>query len=393
MSTESIRKLKHLALPQLKSIDIEGLPSFKSYNNRIYFFKCSRPTTDANDVENEEFVLEINGRDFKGDKIENEVSCLRLLATFCPGIPVPKAIAWSQDGSKMAVARSDGSGMEEQVFDGNTGGWILMTRVPGEPIDLSQHNNEKLADLAMQLADHVTDWRNNIPRQMHGGSLRFQENEYKDSRPDIALTDLKEIGSNLVIRGILGEGICCLDPITTIADYYKVLIEHKLTTLETNETFEPNRSLVAPVRKFMQEVLPTMSNLNTGADEFVFTHHDLSPRYVLVSGSPPQITGIVDFEFAGFFPALDEFLNDYIENSNDWPKEVYEVYLKQLEENGVPTPLKSVDKDHWEQVYLLQQLVQNIAPWYLPGKHTGEELEQELTKSRVLVEESLGKLS
>ncbi|RBR06804.1 uncharacterized protein FIESC28_10920 [Fusarium coffeatum] len=130
-----------------------------------------------------------------------------------------------------------------------------------------------------------------------------------------------------------------------------------------------------------------------GADDFVFTHYNLSPRNVLVSGSPPQITGIVDFEFAGFFPALDEFLNDYIENSNDWSEDVYEVYLKRLEENSVPTPLKGIAKDGWEQVYLLQQVVQNIAPWYLPGKYTGEGLEQELAKSRVLVEEILEKLS
>ncbi|KAH7183697.1 kinase-like domain-containing protein [Fusarium flagelliforme] len=393
MSTDNIRKLVHMALPEVKLADIESLPSFKSYNNRIYFLKCSRHTADASDLESEEFVLKINGRDFKGDKIENEVSCLRLLEKICPGIPVPRMIAWSQDGSKMAVARSDGSGMEEQHFEGNTGGWILMTRVPGEPIDLTEHKKERLADLAVQLADHVTDWRNNIPRHMNGGSLRFQEDEYKNSRPDITLTDSREPGANLVIRGILGEGICCLDPIATVGDYYKVLMEHKLRTLETNETFEPNRGLVAPVRRFMHEILPAMSSLNTGADTFVFTHYDLSPRNVLISGSPPQITGIVDFEFAGFFPALDEFLNDYIENSNDWPKDVYEVYLKRLEENGVPTPMQSVEKDHWKQVYLLQQLVQNIAPWYLPGKYQGEGLEQELNKSKVLVEELLERLN
>ena len=291
MSTESIRKLVHLALPEVELKDIESLPSFKSYNNRIYFLKCSRPTIDTSDAENEDFVLKINGRDFKGDKIENEVSCLRLLETFCPRIPVPKAIAWSQDGSKMTVACSAGSDMEEQVFDGNTGGWILMTRVPGEPIDLSQYSNEILADLAVQLADHVADWRHNIPSQMHGGSLRFQDDEYKILRPDITLTYPKKVRSNLVIRGILGEGISCLDPITTVADYYKVLIEYKLTTLETNETFAPNRILVAPVQKFMREILPAM---DMGADTFVFTHYDLSPRNVLVSGSPPQITGIVN---------------------------------------------------------------------------------------------------
>ncbi|KAM0201440.1 hypothetical protein ACHAQI_011294 [Fusarium lateritium] len=296
----------------------------------------------------------------------------------------------------MAVTHRDRSAtrpLEEQAFDGNTGGWILMTRVPGEPIDLSEHDNDRLADLALQLADHVTNWRQNIPCQIYGGNMRFQEDEYKDSRPDVTLIDSRELGANFVIRGILGEGVRSLDPIATVEDYYKVTMENKLKTLEANETFEPNRSLLAPVRNFMREILPSMTSLNTGALAFVFTHYDLSPRNVLISGEPPQITGIVDFEFAGFFPPLDEFLNDYIENSNDWPKDMYEVYLKRLEENGVPTPLKGVDKDHWEQNYLLQQLVQNIAPWYLPGEYQGEELKQELDKSKVLVKDLLEKLS
>jgi hypothetical protein len=401
MSNESIRKLVHLALPDITLVDIESLPPLKSFNNRIYFLKGSRQVPgiqqDASDLGEEEFVLKINGRGFGGDKIQNEVSCLRLVEVFCHGIPVPRAIAWSQDGSKMAIARRYGSAsrqLEEQAFDGNTGGWILMTRAPGEPIDLSKQNNDRLVDLAVQLADHVTNWRQNVPCQRNGGNIRFQEDEYKNSRPDITLIDSGELGAtNLVIRGILGDGIRSLDPIATVGNYYKVMMENKLQTLESNEAFEPNRSLSAPVRKFMQEVLPTMSSLNTGASAFVFTHYDLSPRNVLISGEPPRITGIVDFEFAGFFPPLDEFLNDYIEDSNDWPKDVYQVYLERLEENGVSTPLKSVDKDHWEQNYLLQQLVQNIAPWYLPGKYQGQELEQELYKSKMLVEEILIKLS
>ncbi|KAF4972523.1 hypothetical protein FSARC_947 [Fusarium sarcochroum] len=272
-------------------------------------------------------------------------------------------------------------------------GWILMTRVPGEPINLSEHNNERLADLAVQLADHVTNWRQNIPSQIHGGNLRFRDNEYKDSRPDITLTNTGETsGSSLVIRGMLGDGVQSLNAIATIGEYYRVRMEHKLNTLGTNDTFLPNRSLIGPVRKFIQEALPTLSSLKMGADAFVFTHYDLSPRNVLISGEPPQITGIVDFEFSGFFPPLDEFLNDYIENSNDWLKDVYKVYLKRLEENGVPTPLKSVDKKHWEQNYLLEQLVQSIAPWYLPGEFQGKELEQELDKVKVLVLEILANL-
>ncbi|KAM0545799.1 hypothetical protein ACHAPJ_011125 [Fusarium lateritium] len=251
-----------------------------------------------------------------------------------------------------------------------------------------------MANLAVQLADHVTNWRKNIPAQINGGNLRFQQDEYKDAKPDIALTDSGgSRDANLVIRGVLGDGLERFAAIPTIEEFYRTRMEHKLNTLETDETFVPNRSLIATVRKFIHEVLPTLSSLDTKADGFIFTHFDLSPRNVLISGNPTQITGIVDFEFSGFFPSLYEYLNDYIENSDDWPKDIYEVYLKRLEENGVPTPLKSIDKEHWELNYLLEELVQGIAPWYLPGEFQGKELEEELDKAKALVTKTLEKLS
>ncbi|KAJ4253946.1 hypothetical protein NW762_010345 [Fusarium torreyae] len=401
MSTETIKRLVHLALPGQILVDIENLPSSKSYNNRIYFLKTLRQPSDtqqgATNQDKTEFVLKINGRVFGADKIQNEVSCLRLLEVFCHGIPAPRVIAWSQDGSKMEIPRKDGTATQQldiHASDANNGGWTLMTRAPGESIDLSEHNNDTIADLAVQLADHVANWRHNIPSQINGGNLRFQENEYKSSQPDITLIKSGESrDANLVIRGILGDGLETLTAIPTIEEFYRIRMEHKLNILETVEAFVPNRSLKAPVRKFLQEVLPILSTLNTKTDGFIFTHFDLSPRNVLISGKPPQITGIVDFEFSGFFPSLYEYLNDYIENSDDWPKDIYEVYLKRLEENGVPTPLESVDKEHWELNYLLEELVQGIAPWYLPGEFKGKELEEELDKAKVLVTRTWDKLS
>ncbi|PTB41733.1 uncharacterized protein TrAFT101_009653 [Trichoderma asperellum] len=83
-------------------------------------------------------------------------------------------------------------------------------------------------------------------------------------------------------------------------------------------------------------------------DTFQFTHYDLFPRNILVTGSPPRITGIVDWEFPGFFPPVDEFLDDWLDGG-DWPKEFYVAYLKRLEENGVATPAKSVRGDGWQK--------------------------------------------
>jgi hypothetical protein len=265
-----------------------------------------------------------------------------------------------------------------------------MTRVPGNPINLSTLGNDDKLHLATQLANQVTHWRRSVPPQNFAGNISFHR---MGCQPDIKVpSSNRDIEMQFLIRGMLGEELHCQDGIASLADYYKLRIENKMKTLETNETFAPNRHLVQPLQDFIRQVLLTLSSLDTKDDSFVFTHYDLSPRNILVSGKPPQITGIVDFEFSGFFPPLDEFLNDCIANNGDWPQDMYEVYLKRLESNGVPTPLAGIKKDHWEQMALLEELVEKIAPWWLPGRFRGEQLKQELNKVKARVGEILEKL-
>ncbi|KAK2774682.1 hypothetical protein CKAH01_13128 [Colletotrichum kahawae] len=359
MSPESIRSIMHQTLQGLERVDIDPLPSLRSFNNRIYFLKgfCCQFNTQQDDavLECQDYVLKINGRGFGADKIQNEVSCLRLLETYCPRIPVPRAVAWSQDGSTAEVISKDRAvtkSLNLKTTDGTLGGWILMTRVSGEPVDLLNISSDTKASLATQLADVVATWRQSLPPQIHVGNLRFLEGDCKNSRPDITLPGLSgSTTDKLVIR-----------------------------------------DLVSPIRNFIQHTLPSMAALHRGPDVFVFTHYDLSPRNVLVSGTPPQITGIVDFEFSGFFPPLDEFLNDNVGNNGDWPKDMYEVYLKQLEDDAVPTPLKSISQGHWEQALFLEKLLESIAPWWLLDHCRGEESNQELNKARAQVLEYLERL-
>ncbi|KAF5582971.1 kinase-like domain-containing protein [Fusarium pseudoanthophilum] len=388
MSRDSIDRLVRHILPDTTDVEVEALPSLKSFNNRIYYLKChkgSRTSSDATHVD--ELVLKINGRGFGSEKIENEVSCLLLLEHFCPQIPAPRAIAWSQDGITIDSKDAQRGDVKLNGVDESPSGWILMTRVSGKPINLSTLGNDDKLHLATQLADQVTNWRRNVPPQKYAGNVSFHQ---VGCQPDIEIPSSNSNSEmQFVIRGMLGEELHCQDSIASLAEYYKLRIENKMNTLETNETFAPNRDLIQPVETFIQQDLPTISSLNTKDDSFVFTHYDLSPRNILVSGQPPQITGIVDFEFSGFFPPLDEFLNDCIANDGDWPKDMYEVYLKRLESNGVPTPLEGIKKDHWEQMALLEELVEKIAPWWLPGKFQGEQLKQELSKVKARVGEIL----
>ncbi|KAF5565905.1 kinase-like domain-containing protein [Fusarium napiforme] len=385
MSRDSIDRLVRHILSDTTDVEVEALPSLKSFNNRIYYLRCHRESQTGHKAAHvDKLVLKINGRGFGSEKIENEVSCLLILEHFCPEIPAPRAIAWSQDGLTIDTKDARASDLKLSGVDETSSGWILMTKVPGKPIDLSALGNDGKVHLATQLADYVTNWRRNVRTQRFAGNISFHQVGWQ---PDIEIPSSdNDSEMQFLIRGMLGEELHCKDGIASLAEYYRLRIENKIKTLEINETFAPNRHLIQPLETLIQQDLPTISSLNTKDDSFVFTHYDLSPRNILVSGQPPQITGIVDFEFSGFFPPLDEFLNGCIANDGDWPKDMYEVYLKRLESNGVPTPLEGIKKDHWEQMALLEELVEKIAPWWLPGKFQGEQLEQELNKVKARVE-------
>ncbi|KAI1012166.1 hypothetical protein LB503_004687 [Fusarium chuoi] len=316
MSGESINRLVRHVLSDTTRIEVEALPSMKSFNNRIYYLKCHRESHSGSDaVHVDDLVLKINGRGFGSEKVQNEVSCLRLLEHFCPEIPAPRAIAWSQDGFTIVTKGAQHGDMKLGAVDETTSGWILMTKVPGTPIELSALSNDDRFQLATQLADYVSIWRRNIPPQNFAGNVSFQQ---MTCQPDIRIP-----GSNpdsemqLFIRGMLGEELDCQHGITSLTEYYRLRIENKMRTLETNKTFAPNSDLIRPLDAFIQQDFPTIKALDAKDNSFVFTHYDLSPRNILVSGQPPQITGIVDFEFSGFFPPLDEFLNDCIANNGD----------------------------------------------------------------------------
>lgn len=368
---------------------VEPLPTGRSFNNRIYYLTCSHlRDTNSTDPrpEKSKLVLKLNGRFFGPDKIQNEVSCLQLLERHCARTTAPRVLAWSETGESAEVIASDGrercQPMSIPALD-NSAGWILMTRVPGEPMSTFKLSPDALLDLAMQLADHVSDWRRLIPAQKHCGNLCFCQDEYAHETPDLLLSHVDSPRTSpVVLRGLLGEGIRRGIPIPDVKEWYAIRLQHQIERLETEATFTPNRSLSTPLRRFLTSTLPSLFASNTAVDEFVFTHHDLSPRNILISEEPPMITGIVDFEFAGFFPPLAEFLNDAIHNEGDWPQDAYDGYLAGLEKNGIPTPARGIDKANWEKACQLELLLQHVAPWWLPEEPDEEKKKQDLEKSK-----------
>lgn len=396
---EEIQQIASLAFPSSDLLSIVQLPSGKSYNNRIYFLKLgglkSGSGHPAAAQQEQQIVLKVNGRFFGANKIQNEVACLQLVQKYCPEVPAPHPLAWSEDGTIATFATPFETGpqpldLPQGIGKLEHGGWILMSAVEGLPVPMSDLGAETLVDLGRQLGDIIASLRQNIPHQRHCGNVRLPPiNLTRNPRP--AFDD-----SRLLVRDILQDGIEVEEPITSINQYYQIILTDKVRELENSETYAPNRVLVNLLRTFIAETLP-MLELNgdrgTASGEFVLTHYDLSPRNVLVSGSPPRITGLVDFEFAGFFPPFEEFLNDYISNADDWSRPLYDAYLARLEQLGEATPSEGFDANIWARNLTLRTLVVNIAPWDLPGGYNEEELRGRLKDARDKVLETIQNLA
>ena len=162
---------------------------------------------------------------------------------------------------------------------------------------------------------------------------------------------------------------------------------------------------VPSLQQFLQTTLPDLPLFqDPRLSSPVFTHYDLSSRNILVSrrDCPPDsslsISGLVDWEFSGFFSPLDEYLladDDIVGSANDQQREgegqgdetkpFADLLLAKLEGAGVSTPRVGFVKEHWRVAVLLNRLTEAVAPWWLRGVR-GQELERGLEEAAKVVE-------
>ncbi|GKZ33549.1 hypothetical protein AbraIFM66950_003454 [Aspergillus brasiliensis] len=345
-----------------------------------------------------DLVLKLNGKFFDQTKSENEVSCLSLPEYFAPEIPAPRVLAWSDSKNfvihKLTVAGTLATkeldlGSED---DGQLQGWILMTRLPGVPLSsLNLDTETELTAVAEQLADMVYRWRQSLPAWATAGNLKcslpLPHGKENQDPKSVEVAGL-HIASSSYMPGF---GVKLSEPITTQLQYYQVRLETRLQKLQELDIFSENRDLIPHIQKFITIQLPKLGISKEQKHSF-FTHYDLSPRNVLISSADhTKITGIIDFEFSGFFPELDEFVNDSVANEGDWPDAFYEAYLNRLEACGMNTPRKGIEEQYWRQAASLARLEDNIAPWWLENVAPGNKNQhsEDLQKSKEIVLETI----
>jgi hypothetical protein len=452
-----------------EEISVEELPSGKSFNNRIYYIDIhtklrsgeeSLVSSDASDTGDDEpleritsrrtpattsYALKVIGRGFDARKIQNEIACLLLLEKYCPSMSVPRVLSWSEDGERVQT-RSDPQGSvsleahehlptkalrrlsisdDEQVLKQ---GWMLLSRVPGRIIYPNDLEGSQGKALMVQIAGYVADWRKNLPRGNAIGNVVLIPQAV--AAPPAATLYVRSIlpGTDIYIQGRLTGHVQPSRPLTTHLEYVTHRLNSALRKLEESEIYEYiRRPMTSVVKRFMTDILPQLDiafppekrrqaqcptsfpDEGETGEKSMFTHYDLSPRNVLVTGSDGgqlSVSAILDLEFSGMYPIYEEFANTLVNDADDWPKRSYATFVTELRTlDALPGALgharyccKGVigERDYlseqqedeiipfgdmiFHQACLVMRLIENVAPWWVKDSCnlTVQELHAEL---------------
>lgn len=395
LSEHRIRTILTTVFPNLEVISIEQLESGKSYNNRIYFIDAERNgDQSAVDSGRTRLVLKLAGHFFDHRKIENELGCLLLLKKYCPQIPVPSIFAWSADGQK--IESVDGRAVQapdRQPFSDHP--WILTSRLPGKTLSAEDLDSEHGPAILKQLAAYMTMWRTQIPSANTWGNLRIRAaeevNEESRSFPD--LTSSKSL--------VIETSLLHTFPWPITGRYYPTSAMDQLARLEKESQFQWSWNTHGESwKRWADEELSHQPLCQP--NECVFTHLDFSPRNILVSDDAGvlKVTGVLDFEFSGFFPPQEEFLNAMIRQNTDWEEHHWEIIMRELAKLGQKAPAVSgvaqemcFNATEWKQACLIVNILDRLAPWeIMANKFSEQQLQEELESAAKVVNESLAQL-
>ncbi|KAF4446984.1 protein kinase-like protein [Fusarium austroafricanum] len=308
----------------------------------------------------------MNAREFGPAKVENEVLSLLLLQKMCPKIPVPRVLAYSEEGRTLHKCDAGGTAASSENLGTGFPGWVLMTRLPGRPLDACDRSPEDLSLLSRQLADIVASWRKDIPCAQGSANIHYQPFEAEKLE--------------------LGDGDDGCPPATSFLDFWKMQINWKIKDIRQSSVFsDGTEEIVVSVSDILENVLPRLlSKTPIEHDRFVFTHGDLFPRNILVSEKkPPRITGIIGFEFSGFYPPWKEYVQEWqpYKRLADWPAEVYQQFLINVEASGDST-LHSTSQHDRAVIHELYRLRNYLDSGWLVDEY-GEEAAAARAKSEI----------
>ncbi|UJR07905.1 hypothetical protein I4U23_012188 [Adineta vaga] len=304
-------------------------------NNFLAFVDCENDT--------QRYVLKICGDAWDKIKTESEVTAMKVVSKHTT-LPIPKIIAYSSD-------KNNEFGLE----------WIIMTRTEGKPLRTSQHVGDIWTKLSIEqkkmlineLVDYVKQLHSRIPSASLIGNYRSND----------------KIGFDNSRKG----------PWKNYREYFNDQLKDKIEILTNDNVFAPVRDdVLQSIKEFRTLNLPTFDELPN-----VFTHNDLGLQNLTVSDDL-KIRGILDWEWSGSYPIVEEYFRSYKPIVYDEQMKTY--LFDQLEKQQIPTP-RTIPR--FSLLRKLYDFLQAIVPWYLTSLANPEHptVEKELFKNRDKVEQ------
>jgi len=280
-------------------------------NNLLFFIDCE------NDPQR--YVLKICGNVWTKLKTESEVCAIELVHRHTT-IPLPQIIGYSSDKSN-----------EFEIE------WIVMTRLEGKPLRSSSNDKDIWPQLTIQqqksiidqLAQYVSQLHFNIPRRNLIGNYQF--------------------------NGQIGEHSDRMGPWKNYMDYYNDRLQRQIKTLKEDPLFQPIRDQVLQmIKEFQSLSFPDFKDV-----ENVFTHFDLGVQNLIVNDEN-EISGIIDWEWAGSYPVCEEYFRSY--KPIIYNQQLKEYLYSKLEQFNVQTPNTI---PHFNLLEKMSDFLLSIVPWYL----------------------------
>ncbi|CAF1638079.1 unnamed protein product [Adineta ricciae] len=254
-------------------------------------------------------------------------------------LPIPRVVAYSSD-------KTNEFGLE----------WIVMTRTEGKPLRTSSHDNDIWTKLSMEKKKLIIDELVGYVKQIHS------------QIPSAPL-----IG-NYKADGTIGCDNIRKGPWKNYREYFNDQLKDKIEILTTDNIFASVRAdVLQAVKEFQSLTLPSFDDLPN-----VFTHNDLGLQNLTVTDDL-QIRGILDWEWSGSYPIVEEYFRSYKPIMYDEQTRTY--LFDQLEKQQIPTP-QTIPR--FSLLRKLYDLLQAIVPWYLTSLANPEHptVEKELVKNR-----------
>lgn len=322
--------LARLGEEELESYKVSSL----GYNNRIYFVTAKSGP---------EYVIKVCGRYWKRVKTETEVVGLFLAGTLS-SFPAPRILAWDSKGEEFGVE------------------YTVMKKLEGLRLEdvWNDLSFEKRHSVVGQLAELVASYKSQT------GHLASCLPEGKIGNFSIRGGGRCQSGDMESLDFEVGPTLEGLGPWLSYTAYLRTQLEVKMESVRKDPRMDAMRGLLPRVEALL-EVLDTEEEIRD-SQQFVFTHGDLNIQNLLVTfiDDLPKITGVLDWEWSGMFPAEEEFFCSFefiLDNAADGTDEhgqLQEHFFDILEGRGVDTPRTL--QYYWQRKYLYD-LRENLFPW------------------------------